>query len=122
MQNIWYNLVESSIHFWLNCSKKNSNSFSIFLQIYLPNVIFNYLFTYLLYFCVREMEFFRICVMCVAVFNIYLVKMIAPKKYNYQKNKLFPSQWLIAQLVEHSLSVMKDPGSNLGVDSCSLCY
>jgi hypothetical protein len=29
-------------------------------------------------------------------------------------------QWLKAQLVEHSLSVMKDPGSNLGVDICSL--
>jgi hypothetical protein len=28
-------------------------------------------------------------------------------------------QWLIAQLVERSLSVMKDPGSNLGADSCS---
>ncbi len=29
-------------------------------------------------------------------------------------------QWLIAQLVERSLSVMKDPGSNLGADICSV--
>jgi hypothetical protein len=29
---------------------------------------------------------------------------------------------LIAQLVERSLSVMKDPGSNLGVDICSFRY
>jgi hypothetical protein len=28
--------------------------------------------------------------------------------------------WLIAQLVERSLSVMKDPGSYLGVDICSI--
>ncbi len=32
------------------------------------------------------------------------------------------SQWLIAQLVERSLSVMKDPGSNLGEDICSFRY
>jgi hypothetical protein len=32
------------------------------------------------------------------------------------------SQWLIAQLVELSLSVMKDPGSNLGEDICSFRY
>jgi hypothetical protein len=31
-------------------------------------------------------------------------------------------QWLIAQLVECSLSVMKDPGSNLGADICSFPY
>jgi hypothetical protein len=31
-------------------------------------------------------------------------------------------QWLIAQLVEHSLSVMKDPGSNLGADIFSFRY
>ena len=34
----------------------------------------------------------------------------------------FCSQWLIAQLVERSLSVMKDPGSNLGEDICSFRY
>jgi hypothetical protein len=28
----------------------------------------------------------------------------------------------IAQLVERSLSVMKDPGSNLGMDICSFYY
>jgi hypothetical protein len=27
-----------------------------------------------------------------------------------------PIQWLIAQLVERSVSLMKDPGSNLGMD------
>jgi hypothetical protein len=31
-------------------------------------------------------------------------------------------QWLIAQLVERSLSVMKDHGSNLGTDICLFCY
>ncbi len=31
-------------------------------------------------------------------------------------------QWLIAQLVERSLTVMKDPGSNLGEDICSFRY
>jgi hypothetical protein len=31
-------------------------------------------------------------------------------------------QWLIAQLVEHSLSVMKDLGSNLGADICLFHY
>jgi hypothetical protein len=31
-------------------------------------------------------------------------------------------QWLIAQLVERSLSVMKDPGSNLGEDICWFRY
>jgi hypothetical protein len=31
-------------------------------------------------------------------------------------------QWLIAQLVERSLSVMKDPDSNIGVDICSFLY
>jgi hypothetical protein len=35
---------------------------------------------------------------------------------------IFISQWLIAQLVERSLSVMKDPGSNLDMDICSFCY
>ncbi len=34
----------------------------------------------------------------------------------------FISQWLIAQLVECSLSVMKDLGSNLGADICSIHY
>jgi hypothetical protein len=32
------------------------------------------------------------------------------------------SQWSIAQLVERSLSVMKDPGSNIGKDICSFRY
>jgi hypothetical protein len=36
--------------------------------------------------------------------------------------RILYSQWLIAQLVECSLSVMKDPGSNLGADICSFCY
>jgi hypothetical protein len=31
-------------------------------------------------------------------------------------------QWLIAQLVERSLSVMKDPGSNIRADICSFRY
>jgi hypothetical protein len=31
-------------------------------------------------------------------------------------------QWLIAQLVERSLSVMKDPGLNLGMEICSSRY
>jgi hypothetical protein len=31
-------------------------------------------------------------------------------------------KWLIAQLVERSLSVMKDPGSNLGMDICSFRF
>jgi hypothetical protein len=31
-------------------------------------------------------------------------------------------QWLIAQLVESSLLVMKDPGSNLGANISSFCY
>jgi hypothetical protein len=35
---------------------------------------------------------------------------------------IYDIQWLIAQLVERSLSVMKDPGSNLGVDICSFRY
>ncbi len=39
-------------------------------------------------------------------------------KYSYLK----VCQWLIAQLVERSLSVMKDPGSNLGEDICSFHY
>jgi hypothetical protein len=34
----------------------------------------------------------------------------------------FKCQWLIAQLVERSLSVMKDPGSNLDMDICSFRY
>ncbi len=39
------------------------------------------------------------------------------------KKRVFSSsQWLIAQLVERSLSVMKDPSSNLGMDICSFCY
>jgi hypothetical protein len=33
------------------------------------------------------------------------------------KKKVY-RQWLIAQLVERSLSVMKDPCSNLGMDIC----
>jgi hypothetical protein len=32
------------------------------------------------------------------------------------------SQWLIAQLVERSLSAMKDPGSNFGMDIFSFPY
>jgi hypothetical protein len=32
------------------------------------------------------------------------------------------SQWLIAQLEERSLYVMKDPGLNLGADICSFRY
>jgi hypothetical protein len=39
--------------------------------------------------------------------------------HHYKDNK---SQWLIAQLVERSLSVMKDLGSNLGMYICSFCY
>jgi hypothetical protein len=31
-------------------------------------------------------------------------------------------QWLIAQLLEGSLSVMKDPGSNIGADMRLSCY
>jgi hypothetical protein len=31
-------------------------------------------------------------------------------------------EWLIAQLVEHSLSVIKDSGSNLGADMRSIWY
>jgi hypothetical protein len=31
-------------------------------------------------------------------------------------------QWYIAQLVGRSLSVMKDPGSNLGADICLFGY
>jgi hypothetical protein len=47
----------------------------------------------------------------------------ALKNYNYYiENFVHLSQWLIAQLVERSLSVMKDPGSNLGEDICSLRY
>ncbi len=34
----------------------------------------------------------------------------------------FEDRWLIAQLVERSLSVMKDPGSNRGADNCSFPY
>jgi hypothetical protein len=37
-------------------------------------------------------------------------------------NKQQHNQWLIAQLVERSLSVMKDPGSNLGTDICLFRY
>ena len=41
--------------------------------------------------------------------------------FGYQKYDQC-GQWLIAQLVERSLSVMKDPGSNLGADICSFRY
>jgi hypothetical protein len=39
-----------------------------------------------------------------------------------ESDKLFFCQWLIAQLLERSLSVMKDPGANLGMDICSFRY
>ncbi len=37
-------------------------------------------------------------------------------------NTVTVSQWLIAQLVERSNSVMKDPGANLGEDISSFRY
>jgi hypothetical protein len=44
------------------------------------------------------------------------------KTVQENSKRIQTSQWLIAQLVEHSLSVMKDPGSNLGEDICSFRY
>jgi hypothetical protein len=47
-----------------------------------------------------------------------LVVFFLKTAWNLQRKLLF-CQWLIPQLVEHSLLVMKDPGSNLGADICS---
>jgi hypothetical protein len=44
------------------------------------------------------------------------------KSSSKKSKKYLYSQWLIAQLVERSLSVMKDPGSNLGEVICSFGY
>ncbi len=53
------------------------------------------------------------------IWNICIIKYFSSV---INLNKLCSSQRLIAQLVEHSLSVMKDPGSNLGTDICSFHY
>jgi hypothetical protein len=45
-----------------------------------------------------------------------------PPKNVQDENKDVFYQWLIAQLVECSFSVMKDLSSNLGADICSFGY
>jgi hypothetical protein len=47
---------------------------------------------------------------------------ILPTFPNESKEDKIHQQWLIAQLAEHSLSVMKDPGSNLCSAICLFCY
>jgi hypothetical protein len=57
--------------------------------------------------------------------NTYIKKELETRKKQNEpncKHLLQCSQWLIAQLVECSLSVMKDPGSNLGKDICPIRY
>jgi hypothetical protein len=70
-------------------------------------------------------KMYRIGPSCLSLF-LYNVTFNFFKKIDFGFNisfKKFDScQWLIAQLVERSFSVMKDPGSNLGEDICSFRY